>query len=71
LWLKGAEKALEKGSVSPEQRRLRIENRALKKALVERTLEVDFLKAACAKVEALRQSATDSGATASGKSSAK
>jgi transposase-like protein len=71
LWRKGAEKALEKGSVSPEQRRLRIENRALKKALVERTLEVDFLKAACAKVEALRQSATDSGATASGKSSAK
>ena len=70
-WQKSAEKALEKGSMSSEQRRLRMENLQLKKALVQRTLEVDFLKAACAKVEALRQSATHSGETASGKSSAK
>ena len=51
------------------ERRLRQENAQLRKALVRRTLEVDFLKAACAKVEALRRTATGSGATASGKRS--
>jgi transposase-like protein len=51
--------------------RLRQENAQLKKALVKKTLEVDFLKAACEKVEALRQTATGSGATASGKPSGK
>ena len=38
-----------------------------RKALLKRTLEVDFFKAACAKVEALRPSGTGSGVTASGK----
>ena len=52
------------------EQRLRQENAQLKKALVKRTLEVDFLKAACAKVEALRQASTGSGETASGKRSA-
>jgi transposase-like protein len=49
--------------------RLRQENAQLKKALLKRTLEVDFLKAACAKVEALRPGSTGSGVTASGKRS--
>ena len=53
------------------EQRLRQENAQLKKALLKRTLEVDFLKAACAKVEALRQTTTDSGETASGKPSGK
>jgi transposase-like protein len=51
------------------ERRLRQENAQLRKVLVKRTLEVDFLKAACAKVEALRRTATGSGETASGKRS--
>jgi transposase-like protein len=49
------------------ERRLRQENAQLRKALLKRTLEVDFLKAACAKVAAPRPSATGSGETASGK----
>ena len=57
-----------KRSLGAEQR-LRQENEQLKKALVRRTLEVDFLKAACAKVEALRQPSTGSGEMASGKQS--
>ena len=51
--------------------RLRQENLQLKKALVKRTLEVDFLKAACAKVGAPGRASTGSGATASGKVSGK
>jgi transposase-like protein len=51
--------------------RLRRENAELQKLLAKKTLEVDFLKAACAKVEALRQTATGSGETASGKQSGK
>lgn len=51
--------------------RLRRENDELKKALGKKTLEVDFLKAACAKAEALRQTVTVSGETASGKQSGK
>jgi transposase-like protein len=51
------------------EQRLRQENAQLKKVLLRKTLEVDFLKAACAKVEALRQTATGSGETASGKRS--
>lgn len=51
--------------------RLGAENLALQKALARKTLEVDFLKAACAKVEALRQASTGSGAMASGKRSGK
>ena len=51
------------------EQRLRQENLQLKKALAKKTLEVDFLKAACAKVEALRQASTGTGETASGKRS--
>jgi transposase-like protein len=53
------------------EQRLRRENAELKKALGKKTLEVDFLKAACEKVAALRQANTGSGATASGKPSGK
>src|SRR6185437_16528951 len=42
--------------------RLREENLQLKKALAKKTLEVDFLKAACAKVGALGPASTGSGA---------
>ncbi len=45
------------------------ENAQLKESLLKKTLEVDFLKAACEKVAALRQAGTVSGETASGKSS--
>lgn len=51
--------------------RLGEENLQLKKALAKKTLEVDFLKAACAKVGVLGQSSTGSGAMASGKRSGK
>ena len=51
--------------------RLREENLQLKKALAKRTLEVDFLKAACAKVGVLGPTSTGSGAMASGKRSGK
>jgi len=53
------------------EQRLRQENLQLKKALVKKTLEVDYLKAACAKVAALSQAGTGSGAMASGKQSGK
>lgn len=53
------------------EHRLREENLQLKKALAKKTLEVDFLKAACAKVGALGQANTGSGAMASGKRSGK
>ncbi len=53
------------------EQRLRQENAQLKKALLKRTLEVDFLKAACEKVEALRRASTGFGAMASGKRSGK
>ena len=69
LWKRSAEKALEKGSLSSEQRRLRRENLELKKALVKRTLEVDFFKTALQKIEAHSRSGNGSGATASGKPS--
>ena len=65
-WRETEQRAQEKKLQGTEQR-LRQENAELKKALVKRTLEVDFLKAACARVEARRQTATGSGATASGK----
>jgi transposase-like protein len=67
-WRERGEREARKRSIGSEQR-LRQENAQLKKVLLRRTLEVDFLKAACAKVEALRQSITGSGATASGKRS--
>jgi transposase-like protein len=69
-WRESARREQQKHSESAEQRLLQ-ENAQLKKALVKRTLEVDFLKAACAKVAALRQASTDSGAMASGKRSGK
>ena len=61
------QKRLRQGS----DQRLRQENLQLKKALAKKTLEVDFLKAACAKVAALSQTGTGSGETASGKQSGK
>lgn len=64
-WRATAERVERKRSIGCEQR-LRQENGQSKKALVRRTLEVDFLKAACAKVEALRPGSTGSGETASG-----
>ena len=66
LWRDSRQREQEKQSGSAEYR-LRRENAELKKALLKKTLEVDFLKAACEKVEALRRSATGSGETASGK----
>jgi len=67
-WRKSEQREQRKRSLGAEQR-LRQENEQLKKALVRRTLEVDFLKAACAKVAAQRQPNTGSGETASGKPS--
>jgi transposase-like protein len=66
LWRETEQREQQKQAQGAEQR-LRQENAQLKKALVKRTLEVDFLKAACEKVEALRQTATGTGETASGK----
>lgn len=70
LWRDSQQREQQKQSMSAE-RRLRQENAELKKALLKKTLEVDFLKAACEKVEALRRTATGSGETASGKPSGK
>ena len=67
-WSKTAEREKNNRSLATELS-LRQENERLKKALVRRTLEADFLKAACAKVEALRQAKSGSGETASGKQS--
>lgn len=69
-WREGRQREQDKQREGAEQR-LRRENLDLKKALAKKTLEVDFLKAACAKVEALRQASTGSGAMASGKRSGK
>jgi len=66
LWRESRQREQQKQSQTAAQR-LREENAQLKKALAKKTLEVDFLKAACEKVEALRRSATGSGETASGK----
>ena len=46
-------------------RELRKEIGELKRVLAEKTLEVDFFKGALQKIEARRQSGSDSGATAS------
>ena len=69
-WRETAQREQQKQTQGAEQR-LRQENTQLKKALVKRTLEVDFLKAACEKAEALRRTATGSGETTSGKLSGK
>jgi len=60
-------KAAAGGEQAPSRReqRLRNENLKLKKALAEKTLEVDFFKGALQKVKARRQQSDVSGATAS------
>ena len=68
LWREAEQRKHEKQSRSNEHR-LRRENDELKKALGKKSLEADFLKAACEKVGAPRQSATGCGETASGKPS--
>lgn len=65
-WRATEQRERRKQSLGAEQR-LRQENAELKKALLKRTLQVDFLKAACEKVAAFGQANTGSGATASGK----
>jgi transposase-like protein len=67
-WKARQQREQQKQSRSTEYR-LRRENAELKKLLGQKTLETDFLKAACEKVAALRQAHTGSGETASGKSS--
>lgn len=69
-WREDRQRQQQKQSQGTEQR-LRRENAQLKRVLANKTLEADFLKAACAKVEALRRTATGSGETASGKASGK
>jgi transposase-like protein len=68
LWRETEQREQQKQAQGAEQR-LRQENAQLKKALVKKTLEADFLKAACEKVGALHQTGTGSGETASGKQS--
>ena len=68
-WWRETQRREQQKQAHGAKERLRQENAQLKKALVKRTLEVDFLKAACEKVEALRQTAIGSGEMASGKSS--
>lgn len=68
-WWREREEQDRRGRLIAVEQRLRQENAQLKKALVKKTLEADFLKAACEKVAALRQTATGSGETASGKQS--
>lgn len=63
-WRNAERREQRQQSLGAEQR-LRQENAQLKKALAKKTLEVDFLKAACAKVEALRRTATVSQPAAS------
>lgn len=66
LWRDSRQRERQKESLSAEYR-LRRENDELKKALAKKTLEVDFLKAACVKVGVLRPSDTGTGDKASGK----
>lgn len=49
----------------PRQTALRAENEQLKRALAEKTLEVDFFAGALQKIEARRRGSTNSSATAS------
>lgn len=69
-WREAEQRDRDKHRQGAEQR-LRQENLQLKKALAKKTLEVDFLKAACAKVGVLGPIATGAGAMASGKRSGK
>jgi transposase-like protein len=50
---------------NPRESTLRQENSQLKRALADKTLEVDFFKGALQKVEARRQQSGNSGETAS------
>ena len=68
-WRESAARDRQRRFIAVEQR-LRQENAQLKKVLLQKTLEVDFFKAACEKVEALSRSGNASGETASGKQSA-
>ncbi len=61
--LQREQQKLDPGKAS--ERQLREQVVQLKQALAEKTLEVDFFRGACAKVEALRQGSSGSGATAS------
>lgn len=70
-WWRESQQREERKQFQNTEQRLRQENAQLRKALLKKTLEVDFLKAACEKVEALHRSATGSGETASGKPSGK
>ena len=70
FWRDSQQREQEKQSRSAAER-LRLENARLRTALVKKTLEADFLKAACEKVEALRRTAIGSGEMASGKPSGK
>lgn len=56
---------------SGEEAGLRLEVARLKRLLAEKVLEVDFFKAAFAKVEARRRNSSGSGGTASGSTSGK
>ena len=51
--------------VDTKERKLLAENRELKQALAEKTLEVDFFKGALQKIEARSQNKAGSGETAS------
>jgi transposase-like protein len=53
------------GAPTTEDRKLRAENRELKRLLAEKTLEVDFFKGALQKIEARRQNKGMSGEKAS------
>lgn len=53
------------GQEDPRQAKLLLENGQLKRALAERSLEVDFFKAALQKVGARRRASASSGARAS------
>jgi len=53
------------GQEDPRQAKLLLENGQLKRALADKSLEVDFFKGALQKVAARRQRNTDSGARAS------
>jgi transposase-like protein len=68
FWRERQQREQRKQTLALEQGLLQ-ENSQLKKALVKKTLEADFMKAACEKVAALRQAGTGSGETASGKPS--
>jgi len=66
-WRDQLEPVAKKAGVAPQsgEARLRNEVNQLKRALAEKTLEVDFFKGALQKIEARRQGSSGSGETAS------